>query len=245
MNFSKFNKAFMINPSRQPREVPFWPGVILVAIGMPFCFWLRFGRINGYALGFTGFLLLLLFAIHFLPKLNNKYGAEQEAIKVKPGRFDVLGVVWLLAIPFAPFLLWLVDSLFTMTIVNWKLLSGMKVLFCIVIPCVCVLPLLRFLRGKAAPYALLILVIGTGFPVTFGLNSLVDLVEGLKQEKVEITSVKRVHSSWRSKDIVTDILEIELADGRLFEANAKQVDPSEGEADIDFLAHQKVILGSK
>lgn len=234
----------MNEPGKKSRELSFWPGVVLVALGVPALFWLRFGKIDGYAIGFTSFLLLLLFAIQFIPKLNDKYGDEQTSLKVKPGRFDWLGAVWLLAIPFAPFLMWALDSLVVVTVTNWKLIAGIKIFLCIVIPCGSVLPLVRYLRGKAAPYTMLILVIGTGFPVTFGLNSMLDFVQGLKQETVQVTRVTEVHSSWRSKDFVTDILEIELADGRMFEANVKKVEITEGNRDIVFLAHQRLILVS-
>ncbi len=234
----------MNEPNKKTKDLYFWPGIILVAIGVPGLFWLRFGKVDGFAIGFTAFLLLLLFAIQFIPKLNAKYGEEQAAIKVKPGRFDWLGAVWLLAIPLAPFLAWVVDSLVVVTVTNWKIITGIKIFLCIVIPFVSVLPLLRYLRGKAAPYALLILVIGTGFPITFGVNALLDFSQGLKQETVQVSKVFRVHGNWRAKDIVTDILEIELADGRTFEANVTKVEITEGTRDIVFLAHQRLILAS-
>ncbi len=81
-------------------------------------------RAGGFAIGLTAFLLLIVFGLRFIPALNKKYGAEQEKLKVKRGAFDWLGAVWLLAIPFAPFLMWVVDSLTVITTQNWKIILG-------------------------------------------------------------------------------------------------------------------------
>jgi len=118
-------------------------------------------RAGGFAIGLTAFLLLIVFGLRFIPALNKKYGAEQEKLKVKRGAFDWLGAVWLLAIPFAPFLMWVVDSLTVITTQNWKIILGIKAGLCVLIPVVSLLPLIKYVRGKAVPYAVLILTIGT------------------------------------------------------------------------------------
>jgi hypothetical protein len=84
--------------------------VLSIAVGIPAIFWLKFRVVDGYALAFTTFLLMLVFAIEFVPKLSDEYGAELEAKPVEPRWYDRLGVVWLLSIPFAPFLGWVVKS---------------------------------------------------------------------------------------------------------------------------------------
>jgi hypothetical protein len=211
---------------------------------IPLCYWLRFGRVDAYAMGFTAFLLLLTLGFHFIPKLNDKYGAEQKALKVARGPFDWLGVVWLLAIPFAPFLMWLVDSLMVITLANWKLLLGIKAGLCVIIPGVSVLPLLRYVRGKASPYALLILFIGTGFPVTIGWYAMMDFVQGPQQERVSVASVTPIHHYRKGRDIPTDILQVQLADGQTLEAN-KTVMIGPGPAEITLLKYAGVILAVK
>ena len=227
------------------KKLPFWPGVGLLAIGVPAIFWLRFGRIDSFVISLTGFLLLLIFGVQFIPKLNKKYGAEQESIKVARGRFDWLGIVWFLSIPFAPFLMWLVSSLTVTTLVNWKIILGIKTGICVAVPCVSVLPLLRYVRGRAAPYALLILVIGTGFPVSIGWDSLTDFFQGPKHEQVSIDSVNRIHTSIKYRDIPTEILKVKLTDERMFEANSGVVSIKPGLAEIIFLEHVGDILEVK
>jgi hypothetical protein len=234
-----------MNPTPSRKQLPFWPGVVLITVVVPVCYWLKFGRVDGYVMGFTAFLLLVTLGLHFIPMLNHKYGAEQEKIKVIRGPFDWLGVVWLLSIPFAPFLMWLVDSLLVITLQNWKLLLGIKAGLCVLIPCVSVLPLLRYLRGKASPYALLILVIGTGFPVTIGWHSMSDFLQGPQQETVSVVSANAIHMSIRYREVTTDILEVKLSDGRTLVANTMIGTVAPGPADITLLTHTGIILAVK
>lgn len=228
--------------SPQPKQLPFWPGALLIAVGIPFIFWLRFGRLDGFAIGLTAFLLLIVFGLRFIPVLNQKYGAEQAKLKVNPGPFDWLGAVWLLAIPFAPFLMWIVDSLTVITPANWKIILGIKSGLCVLIPVVCVLPLIKYLRGSAAPYALLILVIGTGYPVSLGWHAMRDFISGPQQQQVTVTEVNQIHMTYKFRDVPTEILEVTLADGRTFNANATQVAIEPGPAVISVLQHSGVIL---
>ena len=46
------------------------------------------------------------------------------------------------------------------------------------LPLTCVLHLLRYVRGRAAPYSLLILFLGTMFPVTIGWPAAADFLRG-------------------------------------------------------------------
>ncbi len=233
-----------MNATSQPpqKQLPFWPGVVLIAVGIPLIFWLRFGRVDGFAIGFTAFLLLIVFGLRFIPVLNEKYGAEQEKLKVNRGPFDWLGAVWLLAIPFAPFLMWVVDSLSVITVQNWKIILGTKAGLCVLIPVVSVLPLIKYVRGKAVPYALLILVIGTGYPVSLGWHAMRDFISGPQQQQVSVTQVNQIHMTYKFRDVPTEILVVKLADGRTLEANATQAAIETGPAAITVLQHSGVIL---
>ncbi|MEO8900231.1 MAG: hypothetical protein ABI627_01805 [Polyangiaceae bacterium] len=226
-------------------QAPFWPGVMLIAVGVPVLFWLRCGRVDGFAIGLTAFLLLIVFGVQFIPALNNKYGAEQRRLEVRPGRFDWLGAVWLLAIPFAPFLTWMIASISTITPENWKLILGIKTGLCVVLPCVCVLPLIKYVRGKATPYALLILFIGTAYPVSVGWHAMRDFIRGPIQQDVSVVQVDEIHMMHMFHDIPTGILELKLTDGRTLEANAKRVAIEPGPATLTVLEHSQVVLAVK
>src|SRR3954454_10590050 len=137
-----------MNPSPRP-NLPFWYGVAGIALFVPAIFWFRFGDLR-FGLAFAGFLLLLVLAVQFLPDLNRKYGPEQAALKVKRHPLDALGVVWLLAIPFAPFFAWVIGSLSTVNAHTWRWVLGTRAFLCVALPLTCALPLLRYVRGRAA-----------------------------------------------------------------------------------------------
>lgn len=227
------------------KQLPFWPGAALIAISIPAIFWIRYGRIDGFALGITGFLLLIAFSIQFIPKLSDRYGADQEAQRVLPGRFDKLGVVWLLAIPFAPFAMWLVGSLATIDSSNWRVVLGIKAFLCVAIPVVCVLPLLRYIRGKAAPYGLLILFLGTMFPVSVGWASTADLLEGPEWQTVVVRDIKQVHMQVRMRDIPTRTIDVHLEDGRVLQADKDIAVPLPGTSHILVLNHLGLIIATR
>jgi len=183
--------------------------------------------------GVMGFVLIAVCAAEFLPRLSRKPGVEQAVNKVKPGRFDWLGVVWLLAIPFAPLALWLINSLATVNADNWRSILAVKVFLCVVLPVLCVLPLLRYVRGKAGPWLALILCIGTTFPVCFGWASAVDLIRKPRWESVQITRINRVVMVDRhGHEVRTRTLKVYLGGGRVIEANSDVVSLKKGPANV-------------
>ena len=135
------------------------------------------------------------------------------------------------------------DWAFTIiTLDNWKMMLGIKTGLCVLLPCVSVLPLLRYVRGKATPYALLILAIGTGFPVSIGWHSMRDLLQGPQQENVSIVSANPIRLSLKYREVTTNILEIKLSDGRTYQANDLIGTVAPGPAEITLLPHTGVIL---
>ncbi|HEY4103449.1 MAG TPA: hypothetical protein VGM44_06140 [Polyangiaceae bacterium] len=228
--------------SEPRKKPPFLPGVLAIAFGVPVIFWLKFGTINGYALATTGFLLLLVFAIEFIPKLNQKYGAELEADRVERRWYDQFGIVWLLAIPFAPLLGWVIQTTATIGLQNWRWIFGLRGFVCVVLPLASVLTLLRYVRGRAAPYALLILLVGTAFPVSTGISAALDFVRGPRWESVEIVSLERVTMIVNSHHTPTTIVSATLSDGRVLEANAAAVTLRTGAKRALILQHSGIIL---
>jgi len=228
-----------MKPSRP--NLPFYCGLAAIAVLVPAAFWIRFGDLR-FGMSLAGFLLLLVLAVQFLPALDRKYGAEHAALKVQPSLFDGLTVVWLLAVPFAPFLAWVICSLATVNVRTWRWVLGAEAFLCVAVPLTCVLPLLRYVRGRAAPYSLLILCLGTLFPVSIGWSSAADFVRGPKWEPVNVAGSIRVHLTGRGRDIPTRTLKVRLTDGRVLEADAEQVDVRTGECRIMLLQSSRQIL---
>ena len=226
-----------------PKRLAFWPGVLAIALVVPGLFWLRFGTVNGYALAFTAFLLLLVFGIEFVPKLNQKYGQELSQLTVEPRWYDRLGVVWLLAIPFAPFVGWVEQNFAELAPGNYRAVLGARALLTVVIPLVCMLPLLRYVRGRASAYALLILFLGTAFPISTGYAAAADFATGAVWQTIEIVQLERVtfvktRSRTRSRGTVVAT----LSDGRVLEGSANVVTPHSGSSRALVLAHTGQIL---
>jgi hypothetical protein len=232
-----------MNPFRRP-NLPFWYGVAAVALFVPALFWFRYGDLR-FGPAVAGFLLLLVLGVQFLPELNRKYGPEQAAQTVKRGPFDALGVVWLLAIPFAPFIAWVIGSLSTVNAHTWRWVLGTKAFLCVALPLVCALPLLRYVRGRAAPYSLLILFLGTIFPVSIGWPSAADFLRGPGWEAVDVAGSFRVHLTVRGRDVRTRTLKVRLTDGRVLEADADQLDLRRGHCRILLLRSSGRILAAQ
>jgi hypothetical protein len=164
-------------------------GIASIALTVPVLFWLKFGRIDQFAIAFTGFLVLLTTAIEFLPR-----AADARNVAPAPGKskLDFLGPVWLLSIPFAPFFSWALTSAFDVNLENWRWLLGVRAFMCVVLPIVSALSLLRFVRRGVAGIALLILVVGTAFPVLTAAGSAYDVVKGPSWEAVKVEQLEDI-----------------------------------------------------
>ena len=176
-----------------PESIWRWAaGWLAVAVGLPTMFWLHFGVIDGAALGFTGFLLLLTVAVPVVSRQTGRLGPFSRAKELTPGPYDFLGVIWLLLIPFGPFVAWLLSSWYTPTVANWYTLSVTTVALCVAGPLVCVLPLLPYVRGKPAAFMAGVLLVGTAFPVACGSWALHDVIKGPAWEAVTITALRNI-----------------------------------------------------
>jgi len=225
----------------RPPELPVWQQFLLIAVGVPGLFWMKTGRVDAFALGFTAFLLLLAAAVHFLLPVDRPRDAPHPADAAKPALrpreppatseakpvhrphpLDRLAILWMLCIPVSPLAVYVIANMTTLTAGNWRAILGSKVFVSVVLPLIGVLPLLRFIRGPAARYALLVAAIGTLFPVAFGLPALADLIRGPSRDRVTITAAQRIVVARRGHgEEATDIVEVHLADGRTLEANTR------------------------
>lgn len=180
----------MSAPQRPASQWSLPASMLALGVGIPALFWLQFGHVDGFALGFTGFLLLLALALHVLPGKVAALAPFARAHEVAPGRLDWLGAVWLFAIPTAPLLGWLLTSVPDLDADSWRVPVTLRAGLCVVLPVVSVLPLLRYVRGRPAPFLLAILGIGTLFPVLTGWGAALDAVRGPRWEDVTVDALE-------------------------------------------------------
>jgi hypothetical protein len=247
------------------RELPVWQQFAFIAVAVPGLFWMKTGRVNAFAFGLTAFLLLLAAALHFLLPVDGTPVERRAANEAKPALrprgpivaseaqpalrphpLDRLAVLWMLCIPGSPLVLYVIANLTTLTPGNWRTILGSKVVVCVVLPLIGALPLIRHIRGPAARYALLVAVVGTLFPVAFGLPALGDLIRGPSRERVTITAAHRIVVARRGHgEELTDIAEVALSDGRTLQANTRHAPLSalaEGPATLTYLRFTESIL---
>lgn len=113
--------------------------------------------------------------------------AEFSKVKAKPGPLEIMSVIWFFAIIVSPLFVGFL-GIFDRTPSNWRLLSGISAAVTIILPLVCVLPWLRYVRGRAAPLVLAFLAVGTAFPALFGLESAIDFVRGPEWQTVNVAT---------------------------------------------------------
>lgn len=187
-------------------------GLVAIAVLLPLAFYLRFGRVDGYAIAVTGFLVLLALAVELF---SGSWTSTVPPSTVARSRWDVLGVVWLLSIPFAPFFTWVLTSFFDVNEDSYRGLLGARALLSVVLPIVCALPLLRYVRRGAVTVMLAVLFVGTAFPVLTGAGSAYDVLFGPRWETVTIVALRDVDfRTGAGTRIHNRNVYAELADGR-------------------------------
>lgn len=164
--------------------------------------------ITDYAIGVTFAVIAVLVSIGLRIQKLWDGRLPVELSRTNFTRMDrlraILGAIWVLSIFFPPWLA-LFLNIFDATPSNWRVLFGIRGTLFVVIPVVCVLPWLRFVRGRAALLVLAFLAVGTAFPVLIGLQSAIDFVRGPEWQTVSVTTFG------------TDELDlVKLSDGRIF-----------------------------
>ncbi len=144
-----------------------------------------------------GCLVLLALGLTLVPKKVAQISAglsdeELQAAWQPKGRPIVVmisALSWIGSIVCGPFVGWIVAQVCSLTLSNWRLQLGIRLTLTAILPLVCVLPMLRFVRGPFAHLMLLILAVGTLFAVTTGLEADIDLVRGPVWETVTVSDV--------------------------------------------------------
>jgi len=174
-------KFFRTEDDELSRERGIWQfllGALECVFLIPALFYLRFGEIGPFGWSITVFFVVycLLVAFSFYFGSRTEY---HTTVQLKGGWADKIGAGWLIACVFGPFFGWVATTgTIPVTTGTWHWLYGARVFLAIVVPVVCALPLLRYVRGKAALIALPLLVVVTLLPVSTGVNSGRDLLEG-------------------------------------------------------------------
>jgi hypothetical protein len=135
-------------------------------------------RLDAFDWSFTLFVVLLCLLIAL-----GLFFADRPAFRttVKPTRSpaNILAAFWLPACAFGPFFAWITTSgAIPITHTTWHTLYAIRALLCVALPLLCVLPLLRYISGKAALIQIPLLLLITTLPLLAGLNYTRDLIAG-------------------------------------------------------------------
>ena len=157
---------------------------LLCMLVVPAIFYLRFGGVDGLGWGMKIFLAAFCalsgIGLYFLPRKE-----YHTPVALHEDWLDRIGAFWLMACVFGPVCVWILNALIPLTAANWRWLYALQVLLSIVLPTVTALPLLRYVRGKAARIALPILIGVTMLPVWIGSGPLMDVLAGPTVKQVE------------------------------------------------------------
>ncbi len=152
-------------------------GIPRCSVLIPLIFYLGFGTVGPLGWGLTVFFdvycLLWAIGLYFLPR--TEYHSRVEA---RGDWADRVGAFWLVGCAFGPFFGWLVTEALPITPGSWSWLYGARVALAAVIPIVLALPLMRYMRGKAALVGLPLLVGITLLAVSTAMPVGLDLWEG-------------------------------------------------------------------
>ena len=140
-----------LDPASLKRSVRRWLlGIVWCAILVPTIFLLRFGEVGPVGLGLTIFFcvycLLSATGLYFL--VRPEY---HTPVVFKNDWIDRIGAFWLVACAFGPFIGWALAAAFTLTTDNWGWVYWGRLGFCISLPLLTGLPLLRYVREQGAP----------------------------------------------------------------------------------------------
>lgn len=159
-------------------------GALWSAVLTPLLFYLKFGTINWFSIGFTIFLvvLCLLFALGFYFQNKPEY---QTGVPLEGSIADRIGAFWLVACAFGPFFGWIVTA-FPPTEATWKWQYLSRAFLAVILPVITAIPNVPYARGKAALIAIPLLLAITALPISSCIWVLGDLNEGPETVVVDI-----------------------------------------------------------
>ncbi len=149
---------------------------VVIVLGI---FWLYFGEINGFAVGFAAFLAVL----QILMAIGFRFQNRTDLHATKPVRNDFLDKIagwWLMACAFGTFFGWLCLRGAAMFPSFNIFFHAAAVFLTIVLPVATMLPNLRYLAGKIWYIQIPLLTLITLLPSLVGLHSLVLLLSKIK-----------------------------------------------------------------
>jgi hypothetical protein len=223
-----------------PRKGELVGGLVLAGIGIPMLFRVLLGE-RGLHLGIaiTAFGILIAVAARYLSAIPS----EERTKAFSPGRFDFLSVVWLLSIPFGPFIGWSFTE--GLTAENWDLMAGVRAVVCILVPAICVLPMLRAIRGPHAVGVGLVVFGLTAYPIVIGLGAGYDVLAGPVWQDVEVERTRDEVLLIRGLGVVSEEnAYVDLTDGRTLRP-VEGVRVHEGRMDLLVLRGLGRILDSR
>jgi len=166
-------------------------GSIWAAVLTPLLFYLKFGTIGWFTIGFTIFLVVLcwLFALGLFVQTKTEY---QTQVPTDHSLADRIGAFWLAACAFGPFLGWLV-TLIPPTETSWKWQYLGRAFLAVILPVITAVPLVPYARGKAALIAVPLLLILTALPILSCVWVLADLNDGPQTVNVRMGNISSNH----------------------------------------------------
>lgn len=178
-----FNVASIRGDNRELAK-RFLVGSVWAVVLTPLLFYLKFGSINWFSIGFTIFLvvLCLLFALGLFIQNKPEYHSD---VPMERSLADRIGAFWLVACAFGPFLGWIVTAI-PPTMATWKWQYLGRAFLAVVLPVITAVPLVPYARGKAALIAIPLLLVITALPILSCAWVLGDLQQGPEAVVVDI-----------------------------------------------------------
>jgi len=158
---------------------------ISAAVFTPLLFYLHFGELSWFAIGFTVFLVLLCLLVALGAYFQDRTDYDTRVAGTE-GVGDRVGAFWAVACAFGPLLGWFITA-FTPSENSWWWQYAARILFGVALPIVTMLPLLRYVRGKAAMVGLPLLLGITALPISSCWWTIGDLHDGAHSAKVSIS----------------------------------------------------------
>ena len=185
---ARYFKVASIKGDNRQLAKRFLFGAIWAAILTPLLFYIKFGSINWFSIGFTIFLvvLCLLFALGLFIQNKPEY---QTNVPMERSLADRIGAFWLVACAFGPFFGWLLTAI-SPTEASWKWQYLGRAFLAVILPVITAVPLVPYARGKSALIAIPLLVAITALPVLSCLWVLADLNDGPQAITVKVLDVR-------------------------------------------------------
>lgn len=153
------------------------------AAATPAMFYARFGVVDWFAISVTIFVVVLhlLFALGLQVWTKTQY---HTTVRMTGGLGDRIGAFWLVACGLGPFFGWLCTAILFPGSWRWQYLA--RGFFAVVLPLVTALPLVRYVRGRAALISGPLILVITALPIWSCWWVIGDLHDGARTSRVVV-----------------------------------------------------------